>query len=182
MTGVVFDLEQDALTSLPFPDGPLFRIMFGTGIRKGEARRLLCRHVDLSRGVLTVYDGKGGKDRQIPIRGLTRPLSEWFLLDAIDAKQHLWYARPGGGPLNRTRTIGEGTFHRWYGRCLELADVRHRNPHTTRHTFALNWLRRGGRLETLSMVLGHESIKTTFDEYGHLDLSDVALDLELVEG
>jgi integrase len=42
-------------------------------------------------------------------------------------------------------------------------------------------LRAGGRLETLSMVLGHESIKTTFDLYGHLDTRDTALDIALLE-
>jgi integrase len=32
-------------------------------------------------------------------------------------------------------------------------------------------------METLQKVLGHESIQTTIDLYGHLDLSDVAADL-----
>lgn len=176
------DIDRAELEALPYPDGPLFKILFGTGIRKGEARRLRCRHIDLSRGTLTVYNGKGGKDRVVPLKGLAQPLSEWFLLDAIEPGDHLWYSRPGGGPLNRIRPIGEGSYHRWYVRCLQAASIAHLNPHTTRHTFALNWLRRGGRLETLSLVLGHESIKTTFDEYGHLDVSDIAFDMELVEG
>jgi integrase len=51
----------------------------------------------------------------------------------------------------------------------------------TRHTFATRWLRRRGRLETLSVVMGHASIKTTFDLYGHLDRRDVGRDLILIE-
>jgi integrase len=78
--------------------------------------------------------------------------------------------------------VGEGTFARWYTDCLDRAGVRYRNPHTTRHTFATNWLRQGGRLETLSMILGHASIRTTFDEYAHLDTRDVLADLQLIEG
>jgi integrase len=43
--------------------------------------------------------------------------------------------------------------------------VRYRNPHTTRHSFATRYLRglggKPGRLETLQLVLGHESIRTT---------------------
>jgi integrase len=50
----------------------------------------------------------------------------------------------------------------------------------TRHTFATRYLRRGGRLETLRKVLGHESINTTEGEYVHLDMRDVALDFALV--
>jgi integrase len=77
--------------------------------------------------------------------------------------------------------LGDGSFDRWWGRSLAEAGVRYRNPHTTRHTFATRWLRRGGRLETLSRAMGHASIRTTFDLYGHLDTSDVAVDIALME-
>lgn len=184
--------EQALLEGLPSPDGPLFSIMFRAGLRKGECRRLRARHVNFERGHLVVYKSKGGKDRVVPLKGLAPILADWFLLDGINPDDFLWYSRPGGGPANRTREIGEGSFHRWWVTRLALADVDYRprtkedpglhNPHVTRHTFALNWLRSGGRLETLSLVLGHESIKTTFDEYGGLTADDVALDMELVEG
>jgi hypothetical protein len=36
-------------------------------------------------------------------------------------------------------------------------------------------------MDTLSRAMGHASIATTVDLYGHLDLSDVARDLALVE-
>lgn len=35
------------------------------------------------------------------------------------------------------------------------------NPHKFRHSFAVNWLRSGGRIEVLSQMLGHSDIKTT---------------------
>ena len=38
-----------------------------------------------------------------------------------------------------------------------------------------------GRLETLSLILGHASIRTTFDLYGHLDTTDVLADLAVIE-
>lgn len=189
---VFTDAERLLLEGLPTPDGPLFSILFLSGIRKAEARNLRGRHIDFHRGKLIVYRGKGGKDRTVPLRGLSQVLADWFLMDAIGPDDYLWYTRPGGGKLSRAREIGEGSFHRWYVACLERADVEYRprtknepglhNPHVTRHTFAVNWLRSGGRLETLSMALGHETIKTTFDEYGGLTLADVALDMELVEG
>jgi hypothetical protein len=43
-------------------------------------------------------------------------------------------------------------------------------------------LAEAGRMETLSKAMGHASIAITVDLYGHLDLSDVARDLALVEG
>jgi integrase len=83
--------------------------------------------------------------------------------------------------VSRARPLGAGSFDRWWRRSLAAAGVRYRNPHTTRHTFATRWLRRGGRLETLARAMGHESIRTTFDLYGHLDTSDVAADMALME-
>lgn len=185
------DAEVALLTGLPAPDGPLFSILFRTGLRKGEARRLRRRHVDLDRGHLVVYAGKGGKDRVVRLGKLAFVLAEWFTLDGIRADDYLWYSRPGGGRISRAKPIGEGSFHRWYARCLKEAGVEYRprtkddpgvhNPHVTRHTHATAWLRGGGRLETLSGRLGHASIKTTYDEYGHLDVHDEDLDLSLVE-
>jgi integrase len=67
------------------------------------------------------------------------------------------------------------------GALPRAGDISYRNPHTTRHTFATRWPQRGGRIETLSRAMGHASIATTMDLYGHLDLSDVARDLALVE-
>ena len=85
-----------------------------------------------------------------------------YVLRSFDSRSHLLRHRP----------VGEGTFHRWWGRCIGAAGVRYRNPHVTRHTFATNWLRRGGRITTLSQTMGHASIRTTVDLYGHLDTRD----------
>lgn len=182
MIEVFSDAERVLLEGLPSPDGPLFSLLFRTGIRKGEARNLKAKHIDLERGILVVLNGKGGKDRMVPIGSLAAILAEWFLLDAIKPDDYLWYTRPGGGRhLSRRRPIGEGSMHRWYADGIERAGVRYRKLHTTRHTFATSWLRAGGRLETLSLILGHASIKTTYDEYAHLDMRDIMADLALVE-
>ena len=116
---------------------------------------------------------------------LVSALADPFLIDALEEADFVWYSRRGNqhqaGHIGHRSPIGEGTFHRWWQRNLEAAGVRYRNPHTARHTFATRWLRRGGRMETLSKAMGHASIATTVDLYGHLDLSDVARDLALVE-
>ena len=65
------------------------------------------------------------------------------LCEARAAAQQGWHA------ISRVKPIGEGTFHRWWERCLDAAGVRYRNAHVARHTFATRWLRRGGRMETL---------------------------------
>ena len=45
----------------------LFRTIYACGLRASEARLLRFDDVDLDAGVLTIRDGKGGKDRQVPV-------------------------------------------------------------------------------------------------------------------
>ncbi len=189
----VYDLftagEVALLCGLPVRDGALMQILFDSGARRGDCLTLRLRDylpdatADAPYGMLVFREGKGGKDRQVQASELVaRKLSELATLEGLGPNDFLWYTRPGGGTLiARDKPMGKGSFDRWWRRCLNDAGVRYRNPHLTRHTFATNFLRGRGRLETLKRILGHESIATTEDLYGHLDMRDVAYDLGLLE-
>jgi integrase len=132
---------------------------------------------------LDIRNAKGGKDRRVqfldPLEGRLRL---WFKREELRPNDYLWPIRPGGYYVQRRSPMGNTSFQKWYGDCIQAAGVEYRNPHVTRHTFATRWLRRGGTLETLSRIMGHASIKTTFDLYAHLDTSDVLRDLRVIEG
>ena len=51
-------------------------------------------------------------------------------------------------------------------------------PHQYRHTYATWLLRRGAGMETVKECLGHASITTTIDTYGHLTVEDARQTLE----
>jgi integrase len=55
-------------------------------------------------------------------------------------------------------------------------------PHTasaeTSHTYATWLLRRGAGIESVKELLGHASITTTIDTYGHLSVDDARATLE----
>jgi len=180
------DAEVEALVGLPIVDGAPMALLFDAGPRKADARHFRLRNYRADTGMLVMLRGKGGKDRLVPASSrVVRMLNELALVEGLEPDDHLWYsvqAGPCHRHLRRRNPVGDRSFDRWWERCLETAGVPYRNPHVARHTFATNWLRHGGRLETLSLVLGHASIRTTFDLYGHLDMTDVAADLELVEG
>jgi integrase len=171
--------EVGLLCDLPLRDGALMQLMFDAGLRKGECRRFLLSHLRLDgeRALVVVLGGKGDKDRELPASAaIVRKVSELALLDGLERNAHLWYGvlrTPHLERIKRGSTIGEGTFARWWDRCLKDAGVRYRNPHMARHTFATRYLRGGGTLERLSLAMGHESIRTTMDEYGHLVTADL---------
>lgn len=168
------DEEIAVLTALPIRDGALMQLLFDAGLRKSEARNFRLLH--LREAEVVILKGKGSKDRIVPASpAVVQKVNELALLDGLAGQDHLWWSRPGGGKvISRAKPIVDSVFHRWWKRCLEEAGVAYRNPHVTRHTFATRWLRNGGRLDLLSMAMGHASIKTTHDLYSHLDTTDLA--------
>lgn len=180
--------EVKALETLPLIDGCLLTVMFEAGLRKSECCALQIRHVHGAGehggyGELVVIDGKGAKDRTVQMnRKLATSIAMLRLEAGLGERDFLWYRRFNQGrTVKRDRRMGDGSFTRWWQRTLADAGVRYRNPHMARHTFATTWLRAGGRLETLSTEMGHESIQTTKDLYGHLDSRDAIRDILLME-
>ena len=178
------ETECIRLLQQPDRDRPLVRLLLEAGLRKGEARRLQLRSVDIEQSRLLIVEGKGGKDRVIPIAAdLVEQLLGLAIRDGLQPDDNLWYATKvnqfgsAHAHIHRERPIGEATFARWWRTCCERARVPYRNPHVCRHTFATRWLRDGGRMETLAKALGHASIRTTVDLYAHLATEDVAADL-----
>lgn len=174
------DAEVERLCSLPLPDGPLLRILFESGLRKGEACHLRPMDYKPDSRSLVVLDGKGGKDRVIPAFKLLREaIAELVMFEAIEPKQYFWCGYRNTGrckppvPL-RDRPCLPSTFHIWWTRCVSDAGVRYLKPHTTRHTFSTRLRRRGVSIDDLSVILGHESVDTTYNTYVHVEPDEVA--------
>jgi integrase len=173
-----FTAEEVAqLEALPAPHGQLFAILFGTGIRRAEARHLRRSAIDLNRMRLMVIDGKGGKDAVLPLSPeLATAVESLDLLERLEPSDHLWFRPryPVGDPRRRSDPIGSETFAKWYRHWLGEARVRYLSPHKTRHTF--HWLLRqeGYDLEERQLMLRHESPETTVRLYPAVDIDDVA--------
>jgi len=99
-------------------------------------------------------------------------------------RDHIFYsvrANELSSKRMRKDQIGEGTFARWWRRCLEDAGVRYRTPHTARHSFATRWRLRGLAVDEIQILLGHSSIRTTSDLYVHTKVADVAEHMRVIE-
>lgn len=132
------------------------------GLRSGEMRALLVRHVDLDLGIIRVEQAfseevlstpKSGTSRHVPIAPCLREV----LLHAIKDKAPDDYvvSTPKGGPLKRQKV--------WNAlRALQDRNgLRHRSVHSLRHAFCTHLLRMGADLETVREVAGHVDVETT---------------------
>jgi integrase/recombinase XerD len=165
-------------------DRLLFAVLLDTGVRVGEALGL--RHEDLSiaeRQVLVMprendngARAKSGRPRTIPTSGELMRLyadylnGEYGSLDSDYVFVNLW-GRPVGRPL---------TYRAVYDLVLRLRDRTGITfgPHSFRHTYATWLLRRGAGMENVKELLGHASIATTIDTYGHLTVEDARRTLQ----
>jgi len=165
-------------------DRLLFALLLDTGIRIGEALGL--RHEDMviaERQVTIVARAngnraraKGGRSRIVPASvELMRLYADYLNLEygALDSDYvfvNLW-AAPYGHPL---------TYPAVYDLVLRLRRSTGVvfGPHLFRHTYATWLLRRGAGMESVKELLGHASIATTIDTYGHLTVEDARKTLE----
>ena len=183
----VIDVFTDAELALIYATDPLACLLCETGIRKTEARNLQRGHIDLARGNLTVYLGKGSKDRVVPLtERASMVIADMDLLDGLNPPDHIWPTKPGGGSVIKRRDpISNTAMQGWWADktngVLARAGVTYRKMHVTRHTFATRLIQRGARIENVQLLLGHSSVQMTVDLYAHLDVEDARADLTLLE-
>jgi integrase/recombinase XerD len=184
---VFTEAEVDALLGLDIIDAAPLAILFDGGLRRAEAIALQLRHCHPDSGYVKVIDGKGGKDRRVPMRSWSDPsarpsrlqslLVDLEILHGLTARDHVFYKvfanGSGSRRVDRATPIGEGTYSRWFHRCLTDAGVRHRHPHVARHTYATMWRRRGLASDDIAETMGHESVRTTIDLYEQITVEEV---------
>lgn len=136
-------------------DRRIVLLMFYAGMRRSEAANLLWRDVDLGRrpgeGSITIRDGKGGKDRSVPLHPTLRAE---LLTVAVRKLTDAVAGRMDGKRLS-VKSVGH-TFERWLRKLDVIVSA-----HQLRHTFATEMLNHGSDIRKIQELLGHESLETT---------------------
>jgi integrase/recombinase XerC len=143
-------------------DRALVELLYGAGLRVGEAAALDVRDVDLHRGEVRVM-GKGGKERVVPLPAAARESLGEYLdsrrVPGILAEPLFPSLRPRDG---RARRLGQRDIRRILkarARGAGIADRVH--PHRLRHSYATHLLDMGADLREIQELLGHASLSTT---------------------
>lgn len=141
--------------ALPIRNLALVELVYSAGLRSAEAVALDLGDVDFEQELVHIRQGKGAKDRVIPLGEEAAFLVARYLRDA----------RP-----ELARGANNALFLSAYGRRLDTSTLRRLvpHPHRLRHAFATHLLEGGADLRTIQELLGHASLSTT-QMYSHVD-------------
>jgi integrase/recombinase XerC len=153
-------------------DEALFETIYGAGLRVSEACNLDLDDVQTGsgRGEVKVRQGKGRKDRLIPLG--TKAVSA---LERYFVRRAAWLAAAPTGDraavfvTRRGRRLDPRTVRRLLARREQETGVAAVSPHALRHSFATHLLGEGADLRAIQEMLGHASLQTT-QRYAHVNI------------
>jgi site-specific recombinase XerD len=136
-----------------------------SGIRESELADLQIDDVDFLHNELTVREGKGKKERSIPLmpelkRALGRYIAEREQQTNIVDEETLFLARNG-------TSLNPSSIRKLVKKYYTKAGVRKSGVHTLRHTFSAHNVNNGMSIADLQKVLGHKKKETTL-KYIHV--------------
>ncbi|HEU4388771.1 MAG TPA: tyrosine-type recombinase/integrase [Blastocatellia bacterium] len=182
--------SPDDHTTLGLRDRALMELLYATGIRLAEAHKLDLYDADTSTRLLIVRQGKGGRDRIVP---LTETASRWlsrYIIEArLDLASGLNRTKRRANQRSKLRTLQPRapTPALWLtieGRRLSKQMIAQRvteyasqanlkaTVHTFRHSCATHLLRGGASIRHVQQLLGHRGLETT-EIYTHVEIEDL---------
>lgn len=164
-------LAPDVTEDWGLRDRALLEVLYGSGVRFSELVDLKVGDVDLEEKVLWVRQGKGSRDRVVP---LGRWAVEWlgrYLAASAERRKRQRTERVFLTP--RGKRMANWVLNELLRRHAKKAGIqRHVTAHLIRHTFATLLLREGADIRTIQQLLGHERLSST-QIYTHLDIEDL---------
>lgn len=149
--------EMKALLKVPdlLKHRVLIGLLYGCGLRCREARSLWIKDVDFERNMIHIRQGKGKKDRYVPLGvNLSRGLKTYLQAECphkwlFNGKDH----REGFSQMGVQWAVREA--------AKKSGIQKHVTVHTLRHTYATHLLEDGLDIVSIKELLGHAHIQTT---------------------
>jgi integrase/recombinase XerD len=162
--------QADPSTPLGLRNRAMIEMFYSTGIRRMELMSLRLHDLDVERGTLMVRQGKGGKDRMLPVGARACAWAFRYLTEVrpelvTGHDDQTLFLNDFGRPMN-TSFIGD-----LMRRHVEAAGITTPGAcHIFRHAMATHMLENGADLRHIQTMLGHASLETT-EIYTHVSMA-----------
>jgi integrase/recombinase XerC len=154
-------------------DFAIVMLFLQSGLRVSELVNLRLGDVDFDSREITVRQGKGRKDRVVPLVGQALEALKAYLAvrEVSPEYDNVFLAR------NKT-SMDQRTVRYRIQKYYKEAGIRKKaSVHTLRHTFATHQMHNGLKINQLKDVLGHKKMETTY-KYVHLDRTNLRREME----
>ena len=158
----------------PVPRNALIvRLLYATGLRRGELCNLRVKDVDRDSQTITVWTEKAGDSRKVPYPdSLRQQIANWMdvgrgMVYGVEDSEYLFPTRQSdriSGETVRyvvTKAAEEAGLQEVYGTDVEGRERALITPHTLRHSYAVQAAKNGMRAPFLRDLLGHHDINVT---------------------
>jgi integrase/recombinase XerD len=162
----------DTKSVIGYRDRTLLEVLYSTGMRKAEVCNLKLGDVDYHDGFLLINQGKGKKDRVVPIGKIACRYLENYIKSVRpelikDPYDNHLFLSIRGGKLSHT-ALWE--LVKKYARQAKIKKNIH--CHTFRHSCATHMLRNKADIRAIQELLGHASLNST-QVYTHVSITDL---------
>jgi len=154
-------MQPDLNTPYGQRDRAILELFYSTGIRRSELISLQVDDVSLSRETIYIRDGKGGKDRLLPMGQRAAYWIKQYLQIVrsqllTDINEQVLFINDYGDPF-RDNKLGDRVK-----RFMTNAGITAPGScHLLRHAMATHMLENGAELRYIQVMLGHSSYKST---------------------
>lgn len=161
--------QPDLATPVGLRDRAVLEILYSTGMRRKELTGLCLYDLDLERGTVMIREGKGKKDRLLPIGARAAAWLNKYLEDArpklvVEPDEREVFLSVSGGGLT-PGVLGNLVHH--YVKQSAIGKVG--SCHLFRHAMATLMLENGADLRYVQQMLGHARLNTT-EIYTHVNI------------
>lgn len=149
-------------------DRAIMEVLYSTGVRRSELAHLRLHDLDVDRGTVVIDQGKGRKDRMVPIGERALAWVDRYLIEVrpalvVPPDEGVLFLTVEGNDLTPDHLTDR------IGRYVRRATNKPGSCHTFRHTMATLMLEGGADIRHIQEILGHVQLSTT-EIYTHVSI------------
>ena len=162
--GMTYDTEKDRLFNLKTEFGLrnwcIVHLMLDAGLRSSEVINLRFCDLMFDKNIIQIYKSKGSKTRLVILcPRLKVNLMKYCVIHrkytALSPMSYVFLQ------MRQQEAINSNVIKQLFARIKKKSGIDRLHPHLCRHTFATSYIKGGGNIEMLRLLLGHTDYKVT---------------------